>query len=118
MLTVTPTAAREVLAAAERSEAIGMALRVAARQEGDGSLAYGMGFDDAADDDLAVEVEGLTVLVSAACAPLLDGTVLDFVEMDPGRFHFIFIPPGACGSDSGAAASGGCGSGGCSSCSR
>lgn len=97
MLTVTPDAAREVLAAAERSDAVGLALRVAARALADGSLDYGMGFDEGGGDpaDAIVEVEGLTVRVAPASAGLLDGTVLDFVEIEPGRFDFIFIPPAA-----------------------
>ena len=110
MFTITPDAAREVLAAAERSEATGLALRVAARRAADGSLDYGMGFDDGDGDpaDATVEVEGLTVRVAPMSAGLLDGTVLDFVELEPGRFDFIFIPP---------AEPTGCGSGGCSACS-
>ena len=41
--TMTPTAVGEILASAERSQAAGMALRVAARQAADGSIDFGMG---------------------------------------------------------------------------
>ena len=47
---VTSAAAQEVLAAAGRSGATGMALRVAAKHTPEG-IAYGMGFDEAAPDD-------------------------------------------------------------------
>jgi iron-sulfur cluster assembly protein len=127
MFSVTPTAAQEILAAAERSNAAGMALRVAARQVADGSIEYGMGFDDERDDDEPAEFAGLKVLLGSPSRPLLEHTVLDYVEVEPGRHDFIFIPPEepdrscagpATGSDIGAAAKprGGCGSGGCGNC--
>ena len=118
--TVTPTASQEILAAAERSSAAGMALRVAARQVADGSLEYGMGFDEQREDDEPAEFGGLTVLLGSPSKPLLDGTVLDYVEVAPGRHDFIFIPPAAAAAADDVAATsqaqGGCGSGGCGHC--
>jgi iron-sulfur cluster assembly protein len=119
MFTVTTAAAQELLAAAARSEAAGMALRVAARQVADGSLEYGMGFDEEREDDEPVRFGDLTVLLGSPSKPLLADTVLDYVETAPGHFDFIFVPPQeavAAGCGSGAAkAGGGCGSGGCGS---
>ena len=46
MFQVTHSAANEILAAAARSDAAGLALRVAARKVADGSIEYGMGFDE------------------------------------------------------------------------
>ncbi len=118
MFNVTPNAAQELLAAAARSDAAGMALRIAARQIADGSIEYGMGFDDEREDDEPVVFEGLTVLLGSPSRPLLQDTVLDFVELEPGQFGFVFIPPGAlrgggdCSSGTTKAKSG-CGSGGC-----
>jgi len=118
--TVTPAASQEILAAAERSSAAGMALRVAARQVADGSLEYGMGFDEEREDDEPVEFDGLTVLLGSPSKPLLDGTVLDYVEVSPGHHDFVFIPPRETVMDGEAAeqptARRGCGSGGCGSC--
>jgi iron-sulfur cluster assembly protein len=120
MLSVTTSAAQEIQAAAARSDAAGMALRIAARQVADGSIEYGMGFDEQRDDDEPAAFDGLTVLVGSPSRPLLEGTVLDYVEVAPGRFDFVFIPPGetgstACGSGA-PKAQGACGSGGCGSC--
>ena len=95
MLNVTPAAAQEILAAAQRSSAVGMALRVAARQVADGSIEFGMGFDEEREDDTAAEFAGLTVLVGSPSRPLLEGAVLDYVEVAPGRFDFVFVPPDA-----------------------
>jgi Fe-S cluster assembly iron-binding protein IscA len=76
-----------------RSNAQGLALRVAARQVADGSIEYGMGFDDTREDDEPAQFGELTVLVGSPSKPLLQGTVLDYVEIEPGRFEFIFAPP-------------------------
>ncbi len=122
MFNVTPTAAQELLAAVARSDAAGMSLRIAARQTADGSIEYGMGFDEEREDDEPAVFEGLTVLLGSPSRPLLKDTVLDYVELEPGQFGFVFIPPGAaqgggCGSGAaksrGACGSGGCGSGSC-----
>lgn len=112
---MTSGAAREILAAAERSNASGMALRVAARAGSDG-LAYALGFDDPGPDDAVSVVEGLTVLVGADSQQLLAGTVLDYVELDGGGRDFVFVPStaqaGACATTARA-----CGSGRCGGCS-
>jgi iron-sulfur cluster assembly protein len=112
MFIVTTAAAREILAAAERSQAAELALRVAARRVADGSVEYGMGFDEVREGDEATEFAGLQVVVGAPSRPLLADTQLDYVEIGPGRFDFIFAPSIAAES-----ASPGCGSGGCSRCS-
>lgn len=114
---MTAEAAREILAAAERSSAAGMALRVAARpQRGEPGLAYALGFDEPAPQDAVTVVEGLTVLVGPESQDLLAGTVLDYVELDTGARDFVFVPPSpqdsACTTPARA-----CGSGRCAGCS-
>jgi iron-sulfur cluster assembly protein len=119
MFQVTSAAARQIRTAAAQSDAAGMALRVAARQIPDGSVEYGMGFDDAHEGDEPLEFDGLTVVVAPPCQPLLEETVLDWVELEPGAFAFVFIPPAELAADAAAAPaakSGGCGGGGCGSC--
>ena len=120
MLTLTPSAAQEILAAAARSNAAGMALRVAARQIAGGAIEYGMGFDEERDDDEPAEFGGLKVVVASPSLPLLEETVLDFVEIEPGRHDFIFIPPteparaaSGCATAAPEAGGRGCGNGGC-----
>lgn len=116
MFQVTPAAAQQIRTAAAQSDAAGMALRVAARQVADGSIEYGMGFDAPHDGDDPIEFDGLTVVVAPPCQPLLEATVLDWVELEPGAFSFIFIPPTAYADEPAPASGGGCGSGGCGSC--
>ena len=62
MFTLTSAAAAEILAAMPRSGADGLALRVAARLENDGSLAFGMGFDEPREGDMPLEIEGVSDL--------------------------------------------------------
>lgn len=110
---LTAAAAREIQAAAARSGAAGMALRVAAKPAPDG-IAYGMGFDEPAPEDEVAVFAGLTVLIARPSRPLLADTVLDYVELDGGGHDFIFVqPPQPSGC---ATRRRGCGSGGCSSC--
>jgi len=113
MFTLTSAAAQQIQRVAAASAAQDLALRVAARHAADGSIEYGMGFDDAQDDDLRLLLDGVAVVIADPHQPLLEGTVLDFVELEPGEFNFIFIPAGA---EPAPAAKVSCGGGGCSSC--
>ena len=114
MFSVTSTASQEILAAAARSDAAGMALRVAARQAADGGVEYGMGFDEPREGDMPLQLHGVNVLIAPPSQPMLDGVVLDFVELEPGTFDFIFLPADAAAAPPAKA----CGSGGCSGCSK
>lgn len=110
---MTTAAAQEILAAAQRSGADGLALRVAAKSTPDG-LAYGMGFDEAAPDDEVVVFDGLAVVIAPPSHDALANTVLDFVALDGGTMDFVFIEAAA-GCDTDSAKPSGCG-GGCSRC--
>lgn len=120
MIKVTAQAAEQIRQAATQNDAEALFLRIAARRGVDGSIQYGMGFDEQNEDDLLVDSEGVTVIVAPGHEELLSGAVLDFVELNPGDFRFIFINPNdtggsSCGSSSGAGGGGGCGGcgGGC-----
>ena len=93
MITLTPQAAKQVLIAAEQGDAAKLSLRIAAKKNPDGSIDYGMGFDEASDEDMMFKCEGIAVIVAPEYGPLLDGTVIDFVELEPGKHHFIFMNP-------------------------
>ena len=88
MITVTPQAAAQI----QRS-AGGAGLRLAARLDDKGVLEYGMGFDDLAEGDAQVVTNGITLLVSPGSVELLSGATLDYVEINPGEWRFIFINP-------------------------
>ena len=116
MLTLTPAAATRIIDSAQQSDAVGMALRVAAKMEEDGQIAFGIGFDDQREHDLSYECEGLTVLIAPPSRELLEGMLLDFVEVEPGERQFVFMQTQAPGGSCPPSSCGGCGSrGGCGS---
>ena len=93
LIIVTPDAARQIVTAAGSSDAGGLALRIAASREADGSLDYAMGFDNVRKGDIAFVSEGIDLLVAEEHRELLAGMTLDFVEYEPGDFRFIFVNP-------------------------
>lgn len=93
MITITEEAAAQIRRAAEQGGTQGMSLRVAARRADDGQVEYMLGFDDLGDEDLEYTVQGIPLLISEFSKDLLRGITLDFVELNPGEFQFIFIPP-------------------------
>jgi iron-sulfur cluster assembly protein len=93
VLKLTIEAAKQVRRQAQESDAGKLALRVAAKRGTDGAIEYGMGFDAERAKDLQFVSEGVAILVSPHSKELLMGTVLDFVEIEPGEFQFIFINP-------------------------
>ena len=88
MITVTPPAAAQILQSAG-----GAGLRLAARLDDKGVIEYGMGFDEQVDGDEKVVSNGVTILVSPGSVELLTGATLDYVEINPGEWRFIFINP-------------------------
>ena len=93
MITVTPSAARQIRIAATQADSDEMGLRIAARRDAAGAIHYAMGFDEARNDDRVVSSEGIALVVAAGEVDLLDGMTLDYVEYEPGDFRFIFINP-------------------------
>jgi iron-sulfur cluster assembly protein len=117
MFTVTPQAAEQIRKSMPENES--PALRIAAKMMDDGSVEVGMGFDEQREFDFEIVTNGINVLIGSSSRDVLEGVTLDFVEIQPGQFNFIFIPPedkrptppsqpsaGGCGAA-------GCGSGGC-----
>ncbi len=94
MFKMTTEAADQVRVAAAQGGTEGMPLRLAARKKDDGSIEYIMGFDEAKDDDIRLETEGIPVVMAPEYVPLLDTAVLDFVTLDDSdEKQFIFVNP-------------------------
>lgn len=112
MFALTPPAAEQIVRASAEQADHQLMLRVAAKyDENDGELVYGMGFDEEREDDLVIDSAGITILISPRSQPLLENTTLDFTEVQPGEFQFIFR--GGCTAPPAAKSCGSCG-GGCS----
>ncbi|MBT3045430.1 MAG: iron-sulfur cluster assembly accessory protein [gamma proteobacterium symbiont of Ctena orbiculata] len=93
MFKITPRAAQQIQQAAKMGGTEGMALRFAAQKKEDGSFDYLMGFDDAKDDDIQFDSEGVSIIMEPEYFSLLDETTMDFTELDDGESQFIFINP-------------------------
>ncbi|MDH3560596.1 MAG: iron-sulfur cluster assembly accessory protein [Gammaproteobacteria bacterium] len=94
MITITPAAAEQIRVSAKQGQMDDLAMRIAATQNPDGSIRYGMGFDDnQMDGDILIKSEGIDVVVSASSMLLVQGMTLDFVELEPGSYQFIFLNP-------------------------
>jgi iron-sulfur cluster assembly protein len=93
MFKVTAAAAEQVVRAAKQAGTEGLSLRLAAHQKADGSIDYRMGFDDVTEDDIRFACEGVDIVIAPEYVPLLDQATMDFVEIEPGHQHFIFLNP-------------------------
>ena len=95
IINVTENAIRQIEIAAKQSGATDLPLRIATVRTPEGGLDYRMGFDDKGikAGDSRDAAGNITVVVSADEQTLLEGTILDYVEIEQGRFHFIFDNP-------------------------
>ena len=93
MITVTAQAAAQIAKSATRAGGGSPCLRLAARLDDKGVIEYGMGFDDPAEGDTKVQANGVMLLVSPGSIELLTGATLDYVEINPGEWRFIFANP-------------------------
>ncbi|QEP44096.1 iron-sulfur cluster assembly accessory protein [Ectothiorhodospiraceae bacterium BW-2] len=95
MITVTAPAAKQIKISARQSNAESMALRIAAKKGLDGSIEYGMGFDEAKEDDMVFTMHDVTLIFAPEYGPLIKGMEIDYDELNPGEgdYHFIFLNP-------------------------
>lgn len=94
MITLTPSAIKQVhISQREGNIEEDMALRIAAKENQDGSFEYGLGFDHINDDDMVFKFGDVQVVLAPHHGPLLNGATVDFVEMEEGQYNFIFLNP-------------------------
>ncbi|MGC1952410.1 MAG: iron-sulfur cluster assembly accessory protein [Gammaproteobacteria bacterium] len=93
MFTLTPQAAIQVRRSIQQGDHGGLALRIAASRMPDGGIDYRMGFDEIGEQDTHVTSEGIDIVIAKPDLMLLNGAVMDFVEIEPGQFQFIFMNP-------------------------
>ena len=104
---ITPLAAQKLKEALEEQGQSGALLRVMPMPGPHGGFQYAMSIEEEAkDDDFAMDVEGLTVLVDSESAPLVDGAQIDYMD-GLMRSGFVISNPNV------EFAGGGCGSGAC-----
>jgi len=93
MLTISDKAAEQIKLSAQQTQSEALKLRIAAKVAVDESIEYGMGFDEEKEGDIKVEAGGVEVLIAPSSAELLNGAHLDFVEIEPQTYNFIFQNP-------------------------
>jgi iron-sulfur cluster assembly protein len=94
MITITPAAAERIRHSAIEGNMDGLSMRIAAKHNPDGSIHYGMGFDDnELDGDIHIKAGAIDVVIAESSQLLLDGTTLDYVELEPDNWQFIFLNP-------------------------
>lgn len=93
MVTLTELAAskvQEILK--ERGDESPLALRVYVQGGGCSGLSYGMGLDEARDDDTVIEATGVKVVIDPESAPYLAGSMIDYKEALRGGGFAITNP--------------------------
>ena len=93
MLIITEAAAKQITEQIKQSDAHGLVLRVAAKTNEDGSFDYGMGFDEAKEEDIKSSQHDVDIVMDLQSAELLEDATMDYVELEQGQFHFIFSNP-------------------------
>lgn len=91
---LTESSARQVKESASQSSMQDTPLRFAVEKLDSGQLRYAMGFDDKVnDDDSSYESHGVKIIVANSSVALLQGTTMDYVELDDGDKQFVFLNP-------------------------
>jgi iron-sulfur cluster assembly protein/iron-sulfur cluster insertion protein len=81
VITLTDSASSKVKELISQEDEAGLMLRVAVRPGGCSGFSYEMFFDSEREaDDLTADYEGVTVVVDASSAQLLQGASLDFTD--------------------------------------
>ncbi|MCK4950768.1 MAG: iron-sulfur cluster assembly accessory protein [Gammaproteobacteria bacterium] len=93
MFSITENAAKQIHVAAKESNIETLVLRIAAKINQDGSIEYGMGFDEIKDGDTKIPYGDIDIVIDLASKDALDDASMDYVELEPGQFDFIFMNP-------------------------
>ena len=95
MFSLTPSAVTEVKRILSEQGADEMALRLGVSGGGCSGFSYVMTFDkDVAEDDQALEYDGLKVVMAPSAAPYIGNIVLDFRD-EVSKRGFVFHNPDA-----------------------
>ncbi|MDT8384563.1 MAG: iron-sulfur cluster assembly accessory protein [Gammaproteobacteria bacterium] len=93
IISFSPAAIAQIKKNVQEAEHGNLALRIAAQMTADETVHYGIGFDETKEDDVTIDGDGFRVVVSPDCVELLNGAHVDFVEIEEGKHHFIFLNP-------------------------
>ncbi len=94
MISLSNAALEQIRHSADSGGLQSIPLRIAIKQLDDGSFHYAMGFDEQKlPGDSFFNFDGADLVVSDHSKTLADGMTIDYVELEPGKFEFIFLNP-------------------------
>ena len=93
IVTFSPTALTQIRKSINDGEHGNLALRIAAKMTSNETINYGLGFDETKESDTQFKHDEITIIIDKASTELLHGTHVDFVEIESGQRHFIFMNP-------------------------
>ena len=94
MISVTTAALEQIRLAAEQGGMSNLPLRIAIRTQDDGSFDYAMGFDEQRlPGDTFLNFDGVDLVVAVQSKDYAEGMTIDYVELESGRYEFIFLNP-------------------------
>ena len=107
MITITAAAAEQILKSFQNTDSQNMGsqnkgsstsedtsvLRIAVQEKPDGGFHYIMGLDEAKNTDNRFVSNEVKIAVSTEHLLLVDKMEIDYVEINPGEFNFIFKNP-------------------------
>ena len=94
MISLTSAALEQIKLSRAQDEMQSLPIRIAIKEQDDGSFHYAMGFDEQRlPGDNFLNFDGVDLVVSANSKDLAEGMTIDFVELEPGRHEFIFLNP-------------------------
>jgi iron-sulfur cluster assembly accessory protein len=92
MISVTTAALEQIKRSAAEGKMGSLPLRIAIKEQDDGSFHYAMGFDEQRlPGDNFFNFDGVDLVVSETSKDLADGMTIDFVELEAGKPEFIFL---------------------------
>jgi iron-sulfur cluster assembly protein len=116
MFTLTSAAAQQIQLAAQASSAETWPCVSRQNSMRWQPVQYGMGFDEPDDEDLKLNLEGVSIVIGMPYQALLEDTTLDLSNWSRvNSTSFFWMAKAEGGVTTAVAASGGCGSGGCGS---
>ncbi len=94
MISLTTAALEQIKLSATQGDMGSMPIRIAIKEQEDGSFHYAMGFDEQRlPGDNFLNFDGVDLVVSQTSKDLADGMTIDYVELEPGKSQFIFLNP-------------------------
>ena len=94
MISLSATALEQIKLSATEGDMASLPLRIAIKEQDDGSFHYAMGFDEQRlPGDSFFNFDGVDLVIAVASKTLADGLTIDFVELEAGKMEFIFLNP-------------------------